>query len=79
MPQERVAAKKVRENPVAFEDRTTPEQRAFGVYLIRSPGGDYSQTFTGSYRMARRLARSRTRYGEIELVFIEAMDTPAAD
>jgi hypothetical protein len=65
--------------PVAFEDLTTPEQRAFGVYLISSPDTGYSRVFTGSYRMARRLARGRTRFGDVELRFLEPMETPAVD
>ncbi len=69
----------IRRKPVAFEDRTTPEQRTFGVYLIRSPATGFSQTFTGSYRVARKLARSRTQYGDTELIFLEAQDTPAVD
>ena len=64
---------------VAFEDLTTPEQRKYGVYLIRSKTTDYSQSFTGPYRQARRLARSRTQYGDIELSFLEASETSAGD
>jgi hypothetical protein len=70
---------RVRSKPVAFEDRTTPEERAYGVYLIRELGGAYAETITGSYRTARRRARSRTQYGEMELIFIEPLDTPAGD
>jgi hypothetical protein len=70
---------KATREPIAFEDLTTPEQRAFGVYLISSPDAGYSRLFTGSYRMACRLARGRTRFGEVELRFIEPMETPAVD
>ena len=73
------APRKVRREPVAFEDRTTPDQRVYGVYLIKAPGTGYAETYTGPYRNARKLARSRTRFGDIELVFIEPHETPAID
>ncbi len=71
--------RRIRPNPIAFEDRTTPDERPYGLYLIRSAAAGYAETFTGSYRTARKLAPRRTQYGEIELVFIEPQDTPAID
>jgi hypothetical protein len=69
--------KRKRKALTAFEDKTTPEQRSYGIYMISSIGGDFSQTYKGSYLRARRLARSRTQYGEMELSFVEPQDTPA--
>jgi hypothetical protein len=63
----------------AFEDLTRPEERSFGFYLIRLAGARFGQIIRASHPTAKRIARSRTRYGEAELSFLGAIDTPALD
>jgi hypothetical protein len=70
---------RVRQNYVAFTDRTDPAVRAYGYYLITVPEWDYSQLLRASHATAARVARSRTQYGEAELHFLGAIDTPALD
>lgn len=64
---------------VAFEDLTRPDERTFGDYLIKVVGTGLSQVLSASYPTAKRVARSRTQYGESELSFLAAIDTPALD
>ena len=70
---------RVRKDFVAFEDLTRPEDRTFGFYLISLAGAKFGQVIRASHPTAKRLARSRTQYGEAQLCFLEAINTPALD
>ena len=70
---------KVRQDYIAFEDHTRPDERTFGFYLIRVPALGYGQLARASHPTAARIARSRTQYGESELHFLKPIDTPALD
>ena len=72
-------AGRLRRTAVAFEDLTRPEERAFGAYLVAVAEVHLSQVIRASHSTAKRIARSRTRYGEAELSFLGAIDTPALD
>ena len=72
-------SERVRRSFVAFEDLTRPEERTFGVYLIRLVGTGFGQVICASHPTAKRLARSRTQYGEAQLSLLEAINTPALD
>jgi hypothetical protein len=63
----------------SFEDWTIPADRTFGYYLITVNGWEHAQVIRASHPTAARIARSRTQYGEAELSFLEAIDTPALD
>jgi hypothetical protein len=69
----------VRQDYVDFEDHTRPSDRAFGLYLITVPAWEYSQVIRASHPTASRVARSRTQYGDAELHFLGAIETPALD
>jgi hypothetical protein len=62
---------------VAFEDLTKPAERTYGHYLIRVAGR--GQVIRASHPTASRVARSRTQYGQAELSFLGAIETPALD
>ena len=62
----------------AFEDVTIPAERTFGFYLI-TVGYEQSWMIRGSHHTAKRIARGRTQYGEAQLSFLEAIDTPALE
>jgi hypothetical protein len=64
---------------VGFEDLTLPDERPFGFYLVTVADPHVGQVYQVSYATARRLARSRTQYGDAELTFLGAIDTPALD
>jgi hypothetical protein len=51
----------------------------FGYYLITLASDDWSQVIRASHATAKRIARSRTQYGDAQLSFLEAIDTPALD
>ncbi|MPZ50556.1 MAG: hypothetical protein GEU75_14880 [Dehalococcoidia bacterium] len=70
---------RVRRGFVAFEDLTRPEERTFGFYLISLAGAKFGQVICASHPTAKRLARSRTQYGEVQLSFLEPVTTPALD
>lgn len=63
--------------PVAFEDKTNPDQRHHGQYLIRVIGTDRAVIFRGAYNEARKIARRNTQYGDVELSLLEEEDSPA--
>jgi hypothetical protein len=63
----------------SFEDLTIPAERTFGYYLITVPTAGRAQMIRASHPTASRIARSRTQYGEAELSFVEAIETPALD
>lgn len=71
--------KRVRSHYVDFFDGTDPRERGYGFYLIKVPAWDYNQLVRASHATAARIARSRTQYGDAELHFLEAIDTPALD
>ena len=72
-------SERVRGAYVAFEDLTRPEERTFGFDLIGLAGTSFGQVIRASHPTAKRLARSRTQYGEAQLFFLEAINTPALD
>jgi hypothetical protein len=75
----KVQPPRVRQHYIAFEDHTRPHERGFGFYIVKVPAWDYGQMIRASHPTAARLARSRTQYGESELHFLRAIDTPALD
>ena len=70
---------KVRNRYIAFEDRTRPDERAHGLYLVTVSGTDFAKMIRASCPTASKIARSRTQYGDAELSFLEAVETPALD
>jgi hypothetical protein len=64
---------------LAFEDLTLPEERTFGFYRIEVAEIGLNQVVRASHRTAGRIARSRTQYGQAELSFLDAIETPALD
>jgi hypothetical protein len=64
---------------IAFEDLTRPAERAYGFYLIKVAVAGQSRVIRASHPTAKRLARRRTQYGDAELSFLGAIDTPALD
>ncbi len=74
--------KRIRQDPVAFENWTRPEERGQGSYLIEAEGpqGLYVTDFV-SYKMAGIIARRRTQYHQnVRLTTrLEAYDPPALD
>jgi hypothetical protein len=70
---------RVRNDHVSFDDYTDTAGQSYGYYLITVPSWDYSQVLRASHATAARVARSRTQYGDSELHFLGAIETPALD
>ncbi len=74
--------RKIREQPVAYENWTRPEERGPGSYLIEAEGpeGVYVTDFV-SYKMAGIIAKRRTQYHQnVRLTArLDAYDPPALD
>jgi len=70
---------RMRQRSIAFEDLTRPSERTFGVYEVRIIDSGFTQLIRASHPTAARIARSRTLFGDSELSFVDAIDTPALD
>jgi hypothetical protein len=74
--------RRIRAEPIAFENWTRPEERGTGSYLIEMQGPDgFYVTDYVSYRLGCVMARRRTQYHQnVKLVgMLEPYDPPALD
>ena len=74
--------RRIRAQPIAFENWTIPEERTAGSYLIEMEGPDeFLVTDIVTYRVSCVMAKRRTQYHQnVKLVAcLEPYDPPALD